>query len=83
MTHKVAISISDHVFRRLERVRRARKLSRSAAIQGAVDRWLESEERSAEARAYVEGYRRVPEKLREIEAWTSAEAWDEYDGNMK
>jgi hypothetical protein len=79
MTHKVAISMPNHVFRRLERARRARKLTRSAAIQGALESWLGADARSREAREYLEGYRRIPEEMREAEAWIAAEAWGVYE----
>jgi metal-responsive CopG/Arc/MetJ family transcriptional regulator len=79
MTQKVAISMQDGVFRRLERVRRARKLSRSAAIEGAVDRWLGEQEQSAAAKEYEEGYRRTPEDPQEADVWVAAEAWGIYE----
>ena len=79
MTRKHAISMPDDVYRRLERVRRAQKLSRSAAIQGALDSWLHEHEQACLAEVYVEGYRRIPEEPVEIEAWSAAEAWEPFE----
>jgi metal-responsive CopG/Arc/MetJ family transcriptional regulator len=79
MTHKIAISMPEGVFQRLERVRLAQKLSRSAVIQRAVDSWLREQEQSAAAARYVEGYLRVPEDVREGDAWFTAEAWGPYE----
>ena len=78
MTHKVAISMPDAVFKRLERARRVRKLSRSAAVQSALDRWLADHRRAREAAEYVEGYRRMPEDATEVGAWLHASAWGRY-----
>ena len=79
MTNKVAVSLPDDIFERLERVRRRRKLTRSAAVQLAVDDWLAKLEHERAINDYVEGYRRVPEKSGDTGGWAAAEAWSDYE----
>ena len=79
MTNKVAVSLPDEIFERLERVRRRRKLTRSAAVQMAVDHWLAQLEHERAVSAYVEGYRRIPEEPADAGAWSAVEAWSEYE----
>ena len=79
MTNKVAISLPDEIFDRLERVRRRRKLTRSAAVQMAVDHWLAQLEHERAVSDYVDGYRRVPEGPADAGAWAAAEAWSDYE----
>jgi metal-responsive CopG/Arc/MetJ family transcriptional regulator len=69
---KVAVSIPDQLYRVLERVRRARGKSRSAAIQEALRYWLDHEAQRALVREYEAGYRRKPETRREIKAAEAA-----------
>ncbi len=79
MTNKVAVSLPDEIFERLERVRRRRKLTRSAAVQIAVDHWLAQLEHDRAVSDYVEGYRRMPEERPDAGAWAAAEAWSDYE----
>jgi metal-responsive CopG/Arc/MetJ family transcriptional regulator len=65
-TVKVAISLPAEKFRQVERMRKERKLSRSAAIAEALSRWIDDSESAKKIRAYVEGYRRRPEAQNEL-----------------
>ncbi|HEV8641043.1 MAG TPA: ribbon-helix-helix protein, CopG family [Methylomirabilota bacterium] len=69
---KVAVSIPDDLYRILERVRRARGKTRSAAIQEALRHWLDHEAQRALVREYEAGYRRKPEGRREVKAAEAA-----------
>jgi metal-responsive CopG/Arc/MetJ family transcriptional regulator len=69
---KVAVSIPDQLYRALERVRRARGKTRSAAVQEALRYWLDHEAERALVREYEAGYRRKPEGRREIKAAEAA-----------
>jgi metal-responsive CopG/Arc/MetJ family transcriptional regulator len=69
---KVAVSIPDQLYRILERVRRAKGKTRSAAIQEALRYWLDHEAQRTLIREYEAGYRRKPEGQREIKAAESA-----------
>lgn len=69
---KVAISIPGELYRVLERVRRARGKTRSAAIQEALKYWLDHEAQRALVREYEAGYRRKPEGRREVKAAQAA-----------
>lgn len=75
---KLAISLPDETYRGLERLRRGRKLSRSAAVRLALDAWIGQLEREREVLEYVEGYRRVPEP--EVDArWLTASPWSPWE----
>jgi len=78
MTNKVAVSLPDEIFQRLERARRRRRLTRSAAVQLAVDHWLTQLEHERAVSEYVAGYRRIPEEPADAAAWAAAEAWSDF-----
>lgn len=61
MTKRVAISLPDDLFRRLERVRKKRRSSRSALIQEAVGDYVGRVDETALDEAYFDGYRRIPD----------------------
>ncbi len=69
---KVAVSIPDPLYQAVERVRKARGQSRSAAIQDALRYWLDQQAQAALVREYEAGYRRRPEGRREIKAAEAA-----------
>ena len=71
--------METRTLRRLERARRQRGLSRSAAIQQAVDAWLGVAEATRKRREYVEGYRRAPEDAASTKAWMAAQAWSAWE----
>ncbi len=79
MTTKIAVSLPDPQFKRLERKRRAKRISRSAAVQQAIEGWLKQTEHESAVRAYVEGYRKTPEDTAEADAWVTVQSWGEYD----
>lgn len=81
---KIAASIPGEQFRSLERVRRARHLKRSEAIQEALDAWLAAQEKDARSAAYLRAYLTFPEDGREGTAYAAAwstgqphEDWEE------
>ena len=83
-TVKVAVSLPLEAFRQVEKVRKQLRLSRSAVISGALNRWLAVSHEQEKIRAYVEGYRRSPETAREQKLFESlagevlaAEEWKE------
>lgn len=65
---KVAISIPRELYRAVERTRRRRGQSRSAAVQEALRHWLDHQVQQAMVREYETGYRRKPEGRREVRA---------------
>jgi metal-responsive CopG/Arc/MetJ family transcriptional regulator len=69
---KVAVNIPDELYRILDRVRRARGKTLSAAIQEALRHWLDHEAQLALVREYEAGYRRKPEGRREVKAAEAA-----------
>ncbi len=69
---KVAVSIPSGLYQAVERLRKARRQSRSAVIQDALRHWLDSQTQAALAREYQAGYRRKPEGRREIRAAQAA-----------
>lgn len=73
MTNKVAISLPKETFARLEKARKKGRLSRSAAVQRALEEWLAAIDRNDRCRAYIEGYKRIPEA--DESDWTAVQAW--------
>lgn len=69
---KVAISLPEREFNELESIREEIGISRSEMIFRSLRFWKEARQREKEVRRYVEGYNRVPENLRELEAWERA-----------
>jgi metal-responsive CopG/Arc/MetJ family transcriptional regulator len=69
---KFAISIPDKEFKELETFRKKRGVSRSKFILEAITLWKETKERERLIRIYEEGYKKVPENLRDTEAWEKA-----------
>jgi len=69
---KFAISIPDKEFKELEALRKKKGVSRSKLILEAIKLWKQTKERERLIRIYEEGYKRLPENLRDIEAWEKA-----------
>lgn len=61
MTKRVAISLPDDLYRRIERVRKSRRIARSALFQEAVGEYVHRTDREGREAAYFEGYRRIPD----------------------
>ncbi len=71
---KFAISLPDHQATAIEEVRRRRKIPRSRVIQEAVEVYFREQHRSRDIEAYLEGYRRRPEKTGQAEGYARAVA---------
>lgn len=69
---KFAISIPDKEFKELEAFRKKKGVSRSKFVLEAINLWKESIERTKLIRIYEEGYKKIPENLRDMEAWEKA-----------
>lgn len=77
MTKKVAISLPDDLYQRLEQLRRRRGDPRSLVIQEALGEYLVRRERREQIEAYIRGYTEMPEteqEMAETEAWQRAAA---------
>ncbi|HEY8860662.1 MAG TPA: ribbon-helix-helix protein, CopG family [Candidatus Limnocylindria bacterium] len=61
MSKRVTISLSDEMYRRIERARKAAKRDRSSFVQEAVEQRLATEDRVERDAAYIRGYTEVPE----------------------
>jgi len=73
VSKRVTISLSDEMYRRIERARKAAKRDRSSFVQEAVERRLAADENAERVAAYVRGYTEVPETVEEY-AFTDAAA---------
>lgn len=73
-TVKVAISLPREEYRQVEKVRKRFRLSRSAVIAEALRCWVASGHEQKKIRAYVAGYRRSPETVREQNTFESLAA---------
>jgi metal-responsive CopG/Arc/MetJ family transcriptional regulator len=61
MSKRVTISLSDDMYKRIERARKVTKSDRSSFVQEAVERRLAAEEHAARVAAYVRSYTEQPE----------------------
>jgi len=61
VTKRIAISLPDDLYRRVESVRKRRRVPRSALIQEALGEYVRSTDVKAMEDAYFEGYRRIPD----------------------
>jgi metal-responsive CopG/Arc/MetJ family transcriptional regulator len=61
MSKRVTISLSDEMYKRIERARKAAKRDRSSFVQEAVEERLATAERAERDAAYIRGYTDVPE----------------------
>lgn len=71
---KIAISLSQSLFRRIERARKEAAVARSAFVQQALEEFLARRERASLVERYIEGYRREPEGHEEVDAARNAAA---------
>jgi len=61
MSKRVTISLSDEMYRRIERARKAAKRDRSSFVQEAVEQRLAIAERAERDAAYIRSYAEHPE----------------------
>lgn len=61
VTKRIAISLPDELFQRIERLRRRRRVPRSTWIQEAVGDYVRRVDEDALVESYFDGYRRVPD----------------------
>lgn len=77
VSKRVTISLSDDMYRRIERARKAAKRDRSSFVQEAVEQRLAAEERAERDAAYIRGYLEVPETEEEY-AFSDAAARESF-----
>lgn len=68
-TVKVAVSLPIEEYRQVEKTRKRLRVSRSAVVSEALKRWMAASREQETIRAYLEGYRRVPETAHEQKAF--------------
>ena len=66
---KIAISIPQEAFKNLEANRNKEGITRSKFVLKTLRFWQEEKEKERLVSIYEEGYRRIPENPREVEAW--------------
>ena len=69
---RIAVSIPDEDFKKLERLRKEKGMSRSKLFVEAFRLMQDSFDTQKNIRKYQEGYRKFPECSEEVEAWTKA-----------
>jgi metal-responsive CopG/Arc/MetJ family transcriptional regulator len=69
---KIAVSIPDKDFKKLEKMRKEKGISRSRLFVEAFRLLQETSDHKKDIRKYAEGYRKFPEDTRELEAWEKA-----------
>jgi metal-responsive CopG/Arc/MetJ family transcriptional regulator len=70
-TVKVTVSLPLREYRQVEKVRKERRISRSAVVSEALKEWMAASHEQEKIRAYVEGYRQFPESAREQKLFES------------
>ena len=70
-TVKVAVSLPMEAYRHVEKTRKQRRISRSAVISEALRCWITAGREQEKIHAYMEGYRRTPETIREFKSFES------------
>ena len=76
---QVLVQLDDEIVQALDRLTGPMDASRSDLIRRAVNLWLDAlDEAEADIR-YAEAYKRIPDDMREHEAWEAAglETWPE------
>jgi metal-responsive CopG/Arc/MetJ family transcriptional regulator len=61
VTKRIAISLPDELFHKVERLRRRSRTARSTWIQEAVGDYVKRVDEEALEKAYFDGYRRIPD----------------------
>ena len=61
MGKRVTISLSDEMYRRIERARKVAKTDRSSFVQEAIGRRLSADEHAERVAAYIKSYTEQPE----------------------
>jgi len=69
---KFAVSIPGREFKELESLRKKKGMNRSEFIRETLRVWREEREKKRAAKAYEDGYKKVPEDLAHAEAWEKA-----------
>lgn len=77
VSKRVTISLSDEMYKRIERARKGTKSDRSSFVQEAVERRLAADEHAERVAAYIRGYTEVPETDEEY-AFSDATARDTF-----
>ena len=66
---KIAISLPQEAFKKLEANRNREGITRSKFVLKTLRFWEEEKEKERLVSIYEEGYKRIPENPRELEAW--------------
>ncbi|MCK4667373.1 hypothetical protein KAU33_11520 [Candidatus Dependentiae bacterium] len=75
MIKKIAISLPQEDFDKMEKARKKLGLKRSKFIYNTIRFWLKYQEKQELIRQYEEGYKKYPEteeELAELEVWEKA-----------
>lgn len=72
MTKRIAISLPDDLYRRLERVRKGRRVPRSRLVQEAIGDYVGRTDEAELEKVYFEGYRRFPDDDEDFRAMEKA-----------
>ena len=66
---KIAISIPQEAFKKLEANRNKEGITRSKFVLKTLQFWQEEKEKERLVSIYEESYKRIPENPRELEVW--------------
>jgi len=71
---RLIVTIPEEDFKRLEKEKKQKKISRSKYVQQIIEYFFKKEDEAEKEAQYIAGYRKKPEKVREIAAAEEAEA---------
>lgn len=72
MTKRIAISLPDDLYQRMERARKRRRMPRSTLVQEAVSDYVRRTDEAELEKAYFDGYRRFPDDDEDFRAMEKA-----------
>ncbi len=75
MSRMIAVRLKEDLLERVDRERKRARLSRAAAINQALDLWVDRRRYEDAVRSDHEGYARHPVASDEFEAVLGAQAW--------
>jgi len=73
----VQISFDDNLLDRIDRYAASVRVSRSAIVKEAMERWLIKLEIQEFEREWIKKLKEVPQDTDDLDAWSEVEYWEE------
>ena len=72
----VQISFDDNLLDRIDRYASSVRVSRSAIVKEAMERWLIKLEIQEFEREWIKKLKEVPQDIEDLDAWSEVEYWE-------